>query len=138
MSEIFTAGLGAELGRRARGWYFARKSRRIQAGHNVSLRCHAHRSGRPAWRLSRGSVVRSRGRLKWRPLLWRWQNVALDDVVALAVTPVPGGAARSDRTSISIATRHTASRRHRAPMIIDQLITTTDRGPLIERLLPRS
>lgn len=135
MSEVFATGLGADFGRRARGWYFARKIRRIHAGHNVSLRCHAHRSGRPAWRLSRGSVVRSRGRLKWRPLLWRWQNVALGDVVALAVTPVSGGA-RADRMSISIATRHTSSRRHSAPLLIDQLITTADRGPLFERLLP--
>lgn len=138
MSEIFAAGTGAEFGRGARVWYFGRKSRRIQSGDNVSLRCHAHRSGGPAWRLSRGSVVRSRGWLKWRPLLWRWRSVALDDVVALAVAPVSGGAARSDRTSISIATRHTSSRPRRVPMLIDQLVTTADRGQLIERLLPRT
>ena len=138
MSEIFTAGIGAEFGRRTRARYFIRKSRRIQTGRNVSLRCHAHRSGKPAWHLSRGSVVRSRGRLKWRPLVWRWRNVALDDVVALAVRPLPGGAARSDRTSIAITTRHAPSRRHRSPVLIDQLVTTSDRGPLIERLLPHA
>lgn len=136
MSEIFTAGIGAGFGRRARAWYFARTSRRIQSGRDVSVRCHAHRSGKPSRRLSRGSVVRARGRLTWRPLLWRWRKVALDDIVALAVEPFSGGSARSDRTSISIAARHTPSRRRRAPLLVDQLVATADRGRLIERLLP--
>src|SRR4051812_24684749 len=80
MSDLAGGVVGFAAGMRLRRAYFGFKLRRVDHGKPLKLRCRAHPTGAPEWKLWRGSLVATTGELRFRAVLRRWRQADLSHV----------------------------------------------------------